>query len=221
MTAAPLFRNREEAGQKLAERLRQEVEIDSHALVLALPRGGVPVGFKIAQALRADLDVFLVRKLGMPGHEELAMGAIAGGGFRALNDALIAELDISPEAIALVTRHEQEEIARQERVFRKGQPVIPIARRAVILVDDGSATGASMRVAAQAVRAQEPRRITVALPVASRQACFEFWRYVDDVVCLETPDPFYAVGAWYENFAQVTDAEVQDLLHRASHARVA
>jgi len=221
MLTAPLYRDRNQAGAALAEKLRQEVSIEPHALVLALPRGGVPVGFKVAQALHADLDVFLVRKLGVPGHEELAMGAIASGGLRTLNDALIAELGISSQAVAAVTAREQEEIERREHLYRKNQPAIPIPRRAVILVDDGSATGASMRVAAQAVRAQESRSITVALPVASRQACYEFWRYVDEVTCLATPEPFYAVGTWYEDFAQVTDAEVQDLLGRASHARVA
>jgi putative phosphoribosyl transferase len=149
------------------------------------------------------------------------MGAIASGGFRVLNDALIAELGISSQVVAMVTAHEQLEIERGEKAFRKDRPAVPLARRAIILVDDGSATGASMRVAAHAVRAQEPKSIVVALPVASRQACYEFWRYVDEVVCAETPEPFYAVGAWYENFKQVTDEEVQSLLYRASHARVA
>jgi putative phosphoribosyl transferase len=221
MTIAPLFRNREDAGERLAEKLQQESTIDARPLVLALPRGGVPIGFKVAQALHAELDVFLVRKLGVPGHEELAMGAIASGGMRMLNDALIAELGISAEAVAAVTAHEEQEIERQERVFRENQPAIPVTRRSVILVDDGSATGASMRVAAHAVREQEPRRITVAVPVASRQACYEFWRYVDDVVCVGTPEPFYAVGAWYTDFVQVTDAEVQRLLQQAAHVRVA
>lgn len=220
MLASPLYRDREQAGEALAEKLLQEAPIDPHTLVLALPRGGVPIGFKIAQALHAELDVFLVRKLGVPGHEELAMGAIASGGFRVLNDALIAELGITSQAVAAVTAREQEEIQRREHLYRKNQPAIPVHRRAVILVDDGSATGASMRAAAHAVRALEPRSITVALPVASRQACYEFWRYVDEVVCVATPEPFYAVGAWYETFTQVTDAEVQDLLHKASHARV-
>lgn len=219
MQSAPLFRDREEAGQKLAEKLQQEATIDSNTLVLALPRGGVPVGFKIALALHADLDVFMVRKLGVPGHEELAMGAIASGGFRVLNDALIAELDISPKAVALVTIHEQEEIERREHIYRRDRAAIPIARRSVILVDDGSATGASMRAASHAVRAQEPKRITVALPVASRQACYEFWRYADEVICHSTPEPFYAVGAWYADFRQTSDEEVQELLHTASHAR--
>jgi len=221
MPTSPLYRDRAQAGEALAEKLRQEASIDPHTLVLALPRGGVPIGFKIAQTLHAELDVFLVRKLGVPGHEELAMGAIASGGFRVLNDALIAELGISSQVVAAVTAREQEAIEQREHLYRKNQPAIPIHRRPVILVDDGAATGASMRAAAQAVRAQEPRSITVALPVASRQACYEFWRYVDEVTCAATPDPFYAVGAWYDNFAQVTDAEVQDLLHRASHARVA
>jgi putative phosphoribosyl transferase len=218
MPVTPLFRDRTEAGRILARRLKAVVA-DSDALVLALPRGGVPVGFEIAQALQADLDVFLVRKLGVPGQEELAMGAIASGGIRVLNESLIQYLEISPSTIERITAREQDEIERRERAYRDGRPALPITNRTVILVDDGLATGASMLAAARAVRAQKPKRIIVAVPVASRDACEEFRRHVDDVICAETPEPFYSVGSWYEDFSQTSDSEVRELLERAVHQR--
>ena len=219
MFVTPLFRNRVEAGQILARRLKSVVT-DSDVLVLALPRGGVPVGFEIAKTLHVDLDVFLVRKLGVPGQEELAMGAIASGGVKVLNEPLIQYLGIPPTVIDRVTAREQQEIERRERAYREGRPALPVANRTAILVDDGLATGASMLAAARAVRDQKPKRIIVAVPLASRNACEEFRQHVDDVICAETPEPFYSVGAWYEDFSQTADAEVRELLERASHQQV-
>jgi len=219
MRVTPLFRDRVEAGQILAQRLKS-VPARSDLLVLALPRGGVPVGFEIARALSADLDIFLVRKLGVPGQEELAMGAIASGGVRVLNEAVIRHLNISPIIVDRVTAREQQEIERRELIYRDGRPAFPIEKRTVILVDDGLATGASMLAAVQAVRARKPIRVIVAVPVASREVCEEFRRHVDDVVCAHTPEPFYAVGVWYEDFSQTSDGEVRELLHRESHEGV-
>jgi putative phosphoribosyl transferase len=219
MLVNPLFHDRVEAGQILARKLRGLV-LDPTPLVLALPRGGVPVAFEIAQVLHADLDIFLVRKLGVPGHEELAMGAIASGGMRVLNHPLIAHLGISSAAVEHVTIREQREIQRREHIYRGNLPPLPIEGRAVILVDDGLATGASMLAGVQAVRAQQPKRIIVAVPVASNEACEEFRQHVDDVVCAFTPEPFHAVGIWYEDFSQTSDVEVQELLQKAFHQHV-
>jgi putative phosphoribosyl transferase len=221
MFMTPLFRDRIEAGRRLGQRLKREAIGGPDVLVLALPRGGVPVGFAITQILNADLDILLVRKLGVPGHEELAMGAIASGGIRVLNDALISDLGISMTVIDRVTAREQQEIQRREQLYRDGRPALPIKDRIVILVDDGLATGASMLAAARAARAQQPERAIVAVPVASRDACEEFQQYVDEVICAETPEPFYSVGSWYEDFSQTSDAEVRELLQRASHEPVA
>jgi putative phosphoribosyl transferase len=221
MFVTPPFRDRIEAGQRLAQRLKLEAIGGPNVLVLALPRGGVPVGFAIAQILNADLDILLVRKLGVPGHEELAMGAIASGGIRVLNEELISHLGISTTVIDRVTAREQQEIERRERLYRDGRPALPIKDRIVILVDDGLATGASMLAAARTARAQQPKRVIVAVPVASRDACEEFRQHVDEVICAETPEPFYSVGTWYEDFSQTSDAEVRELLQRASHERVA
>jgi putative phosphoribosyl transferase len=219
MVNAPLFQDRSEAGQTLARRLKSVV-VDSDTLVLALPRGGVPVGFEIAQTLHVDLDVFLVRKLGVPGQEELAMGAIASGGARVLNEPLIQRLGVSQSIIDRVTAREQYEIERREWLYREGRSALPIENRTAILVDDGLATGATMLAAARAVRAKKPKRIIVAVPVASRDACEEFRRHVDDVICAEISEPFYSVGTWYEDFSQTSDAEVRQLLERAAHQRV-
>jgi len=218
MQTRPLFHDRVEAGRELGRRLIPLMGDDN--LVLALPRGGVPVGFEVAQALHADLDIFLVRKLGVPGQEELALGAIASGGVRVLNSSLIRYLGLTPAVIDQITSREQQEIERRERLYRDGRPALPIVRRTVILVDDGLATGASMLAAARAVRQQAPKRIIVAVPVASSDSCEEFRAHVDEVICAETPEPFYSVGAWYEDFSQTSDAEVQDLLRRATHAHV-
>ena len=219
MWTEPLFRDRAEGGRVLADRLKESIG-ERDILVLALPRGGVPVAFEIAQQFRADLDVFLVRKLGVPRHEELAMGAIASGGVRVLNRALIAELGIPSAAIDRVIEREQIEIARRETMYREGRPALPIAQRTVALVDDGLATGSTMLAAVRAVRAQDPGEIVVAVPVATAQACDEFQREVDHVVCAATPQPFLAVGIWYEDFSQTTDDAVRELLERAARTRI-
>jgi putative phosphoribosyl transferase len=215
-----LFRNRAEAGRILADRLGG-YGLSPADLILALPRGGVPVAFEIATKFAADLDVFVVRKLGVPGQEELAMGAIASGGVRVINHGLIRYLTISSTLIDEVTARERREIERREKLYRDGRPALPITGRSVVLVDDGLATGASMLAAVRAVKAQHPDRVLVAVPVASREACEEFRREVHAVICAETPQPFLSVGAWYEDFAQTSDAEVKDLLGRRSHERVA
>ena len=216
----PLFKDRAEAGRILARSLKSVVP-DSGALVLALPRGGVPVGFEIAKSLAADLDVFLVRKLGVPGQEELAMGAIASGGVTVLNDPLIRHLGIQPAIIDRIIARERQEIERREQTYREGRPPLAIKNRRIILVDDGVATGASMLAAMRAVRNREPKSLIAAVPVASREACEEFKQTADAVICAETPEPFYAVGVWYQDFSQTSDAEVRDLLRRASRLRAA
>lgn len=210
-----LFRDRAEAGRGLAEILKSVIT-GSDLIVLALPRGGVPVGFEIAEALHADLDVFLVRKLGVPGQEELAMGALASGGVRVLNENLIEHLQIPHSVIDQIAAREQREIIRRERLYRDGRSPQPVKGRTVVLVDDGLATGATMLAAATAVRKSQPKQIIVAVPVASRETCDDFRKRVDRIVCAETPDPFFAVGEWYEHFTQTTDDEVQDLLARAA-----
>lgn len=219
MDVNPLFRDREEAGRALAERIAEEVP-DSNILVLALPRGGVPVGFEVARILHAELDVFLVRKLGLPGQEELAIGAIASGGVRVLNDNLVRQLRVSDDLINRVARREQKELERRERLYRENRPAPAVRDRTVVLVDDGLATGATMLAASRALRPQGARRIIVAAPVASRQACDDFRTEVDQVICAATPEPFMAVGIWYEHFSQTTDEEVRILLDRAAHKAV-
>ena len=208
-----LFRDRTDAGRRLAARMT-EYAGRSDVLVLALPRGGVPVAFEVARALRAPLDVFLVRKLGVPGQEELAMGAIASGGVRVVNEAVVQHLDIAPEMIDAVTAREQGELERRERAYRDDRPAPDVRGRTVILVDDGLATGSTMRAAALALRQQGPARVVVAVPVASREACAEFRGEVNDIVCAATPEPFMGVGRWYEDFSQTTDEEVRSLLAR-------
>lgn len=219
MPVQPLFRDRIEAGRILGQRVRSAVP-ESDAVVLALPRGGVPVGFEVAQSLHADLDIFLVRKLGVPGHEELAMGAIASGGVRVLNDTLVGRLGLPSTLIETVAAKEQQELARREALYRQDRPPIPLNGRTAILVDDGLATGATMLAAARALGKQRPKRIVVAVPVAAPEACEEFQAHVDQVICAFTPRPFYAVGAWYEDFSQTSDAEVRELLERAARMSV-
>src|SRR5687767_11650714 len=201
---AARFQDRYDAGRYLAFHLaaygnRPDV------LVLALPRGGVPVAYEVARALNVPLDVFLVRKLGVPGHEELAMGAIATGGIVVLNRELADDLRISADEIERVAAREVQELARRERAYRDGRPAPDVRGRTVILVDDGLATGSTMRAAAQAVRMQGPARTVVAVPVAAVQTCDEFRGEVDEVVCARTPLPFYAVGLWYDDFSPTSD----------------
>ena len=209
------FRNRSEAGRFLAGTL-DRYKGRNDLLVLALPRGGVPVAYEVARALNAPLDVFIVRKLGVPGHEELAMGAIASGGVRALNRSVIEQLNISQSAIDAAATREGEELQRRERLYRGGKPSPDIAGRTVILVDDGLATGATMKAAVAALRQQNPAKIVVAVPIAPAETCHELQCEADEVICAVTPQPFWAVGQWYENFEQTTDAEVTELIRRAA-----
>jgi putative phosphoribosyl transferase len=209
------FQDRVDAGRELAGDLsayanRPEVQ------VLALPRGGVPVGYEVARALNAPLDVFLVRKLGVPGHEELAMGAIASGGVRILNGEVVRMTGVTQAQIAAVAADETQELERREREYRQGRPAPDVHGRTVLLVDDGLATGSTMRAAAAALKEQRPKRLVVAIPVAARETCEAFQAEVDAVVCAITPEPFQAVGLWYEDFSQTTDDEVRELLRKAA-----
>jgi putative phosphoribosyl transferase len=181
-------------------------------MVLALPRGGVPVGFEVASALQAPLDVFIVRKLGVPGQEELAFGAIASGGVRVLNDDIVRQLRLSQTVIEHVSRREEAELERRERAYREGRRRPRIQGYSVILADDGLATGATMLAGARALRQADPAEVIVAVPVAPPHTCEQFRAEVDDIVCGATPDPFYGVGAWYDDFTQTTDEEVRHLL---------
>ncbi|HWP83760.1 MAG TPA: phosphoribosyltransferase [Terriglobia bacterium] len=208
------FRDRTEAGRLLAERLSAYARRPD-VVVLALPRGGVPVGFEIASRLGAPLDLVIVRKLGVPGQEELAMGAIATGGFQVLNPEVVHILGISETTLASVAARERAELERRERRYRGERPAPAIAGRAVILVDDGIATGTTMRVAIAALKQQSPSRIIVAVPVAPRSTCESLKREVDEVVCLLMPEDFVAIGKWYADFSQVPDEVVCDLLERA------
>ena len=210
-----LFQNRRQAGQQLAASL-EEYANRSDVLVLALPRGGVPVGYELAKALRVPLDVFVVRKLGVPGQEELAMGAIAPGGVRILNAEVVRHLGISEWVIAAVATAEQKELERRNQMYRDARPSPAVGGRTVILVDDGLATGSTMRAAVAALRQQRPAKIVVAVPVAAASTCEELKLEVDRIVCGLTPEPFHGVGEWYEDFSQTTDEEVRDLLDLAS-----
>jgi predicted phosphoribosyltransferase len=208
------FLDRADAGRTLAELLRHHAG-DPRVLVLALPRGGVPVGYQIAKALGAPLDVFVVRKLGVPGHEELALGALASGNILVLNDDVVQALRITREVIDAVAAQEARELERRERAYRGDRPRIDPAGRVIIIVDDGLATGATMRAAVRALRDRGADRLIVAVPTASPQTCADFRTEVDEIVCAITPEPFDAVGLWYEDFSQTTDAEVQELLELA------
>jgi putative phosphoribosyl transferase len=210
-----IFHNRREAGQLLAQELmhyanRPEVS------VLGLPRGGVPVAYEVARELHAPLDVFLVRKLGVPGQEELAMGAIASGGRRVLIERVVQGLGIPSEVIEAVAAREQQELAQREQRYRGNRPGLDVRGHVAILVDDGLATGATMRAAIAALRQQQPARIVVAVPVAPPSVCLEVRAVADEVVCLLTPEVFLGVGRWYDDFSATTDAEVQSLLERAT-----
>ncbi len=205
------FRDRREAGRFLAAQLVAYSGMED-LLVLALPRGGVPVAYEVAQALGAPLDVFLVRKLGVPGHEELAMGAIAEGGLRVINHQVVRGLRIPDSAIEDATRREESELSRRGKLYRGDREPLSLGGKVCLLVDDGLATGASMRVAARAVRRQEPKRLVVAVPVAPPESCETLRQEADDVICAITPSLFSSVGAWYEDFTQTTDEEVRELL---------
>ena len=209
-----IYRNRSEAGKHLAAQLAKYANRED-VLVLALPRGGVPVAFEVAKALRAPLDIFLVRKLGVPGHEELAMGAIATGGVRVLNPDVVDYLGIPASVIDAVAADELRELDRRERAYRGDRPEPDVRGKTVILVDDGLATGSTMRAAAAALRQQGPDRIVVAVPVSAPQTCDEYRMGVDEIICVKTPEPFYGVGLWYADFSQTTDEEVRELLERA------
>jgi len=209
------FHDRREAGRALAKNLR-EYAGRSDVVVLSLPRGGVPVAFEIAKALQAPLDVFVVRKLGVPGQEELAMGAIASGGIRDINEDVVRRLRIPARIIEAVAQKEEHELRRRESEYRDGRAAQDVRGKIVILVDDGLATGASMRAAALALKKKEPSRTIVAVPVAPRETCADFESIVDEVICAITPEPFRAVGEWYEDFSQTTDDEVRTLLKQSA-----
>jgi predicted phosphoribosyltransferase len=210
-----VFRDRRDAGRRLAAELSDYAD-QSDVLVLALPRGGVPVAYEVARALHAPLDVFMVRKLGVPGYEELAMGAIATGGVRVLDQELLRMLDIPRDVIEHVTAIETSELERRERQYRGDRPAPDVRGRTVILIDDGLATGSTMRAAIAALKKEGSKRIVVAVPVAPPETCEALRAQVDDVVCAVTPEPFRAVGLWYGDFSQTTDEEVRDLLARAA-----
>jgi putative phosphoribosyl transferase len=205
------FRNRTEAGQLLAKKLTAYANRED-VLVLGLPRGGVPVAFEVAKALNAPLDICLVRKLGVPGHKELAMGAIASDGVRVLNYDVVSWLNISGKTIDKVAEKELRELQRRERAYRGERPTADVRNRTIIVVDDGLATGSTMRAAVALLREQQPQSIVVAVPVAPSETCKALSAEVDEIVCLRTPEPFYAIGLWYENFAPTTDEEVCELL---------
>jgi putative phosphoribosyl transferase len=208
-----IYRDRTDAGKKLASRLTGYANRDD-LQVLALPRGGVPVAYEVAKALHAPLDIFLVRKLGVPGHEELAMGAIATGGVRVLNDDVVGYLDIPADVIDAVTEIELAELERRERAYRGDRREPEVQGKTVILIDDGLATGSTMRAAAKALRQQNPARIVVAVPVSASQTCDEYRMGVDEIICAQTPEPFMGVGMWYRDFSQTTDEEVREILAR-------
>jgi putative phosphoribosyl transferase len=208
------FRDRFDAGRQLATRLDHYAH-RADVLVLALPRGGLPVAYEVARALDAPMDVFLVRKLGLPGHEELAMGAVASGGLRVLNRDVVDVLLVPDRVIDAVAAEELRELERRERAYRDDRPPPDVSDKTVILVDDGLATGSTMRAAARALRQQKPNRLVVAVPVAAPETCDSLGQELDEIVCAITPDPFYGVGLWYQDFSQVTDDEVRDLLNRA------
>lgn len=212
-----IFKDRHDAGVQLTAKLGTYGN-DPTVLVLGLPRGGVPVAYEVARGLRAPLDVFVVRKLGVPGHRELAMGAIASGGMRVLNQDVLAALNISNAMIEMVAEQEQKELERQERAYRGNSPFPALEGRKLIVVDDGLATGSTMRAAVRALRQGNPERIVVAAPVAAAETYRSLSKEADGVVCCEVPESFYAVSVWYEEFGQTSDEEVRSLLESANQA---
>jgi predicted phosphoribosyltransferase len=212
-----IFYDRTDAGRQLAAALRRYAD-DPTVIVLALPRGGVPVAYEVARELGAPLDVFLVRKLGVPGREELAMGAIASGGVRVVNREVVRELGLTDADLDEAAAQETEELRRREAAYRDGRPAPNLRGRTVILIDDGLATGSTMRAAVAAVRRLGPAKAVVAVPVGAAETCREFRKIADGVVCLQAPEPFFAVGGWYHDFSQTTDEEVRDLLARSAGA---
>ena len=211
------FRNRADAGSLLASQLTHFAD-RPNVRILALPRGGVPVAFEIAQALKLPLDVFVVRKLGVPGQEELAMGAVASGNVRIVQPHVVQSLRIPQSVIEAVTAEEIRELARRERAFRGDRPSLDVRGHTIILVDDGLATGSTMRAAVAALRLERPERIIVAVPVAASETCQQLRNEVDEIICLKTPTEFQAVGLWYEHFPQLTDEEVRTLLSKADES---
>jgi putative phosphoribosyl transferase len=209
-----IFRDRTEAGRRLARELARYASLPD-VVVLGLPRGGIPVAYEVSRALEAPLDVFVVRKLGLPGQEELAVGAIARGGVRVVNENLVKHLRVPADVVDEIAAREERELTRREGAYRGDRKPLPVSGRVAILVDDGLATGASMRAAAAALRQLGPARIVVAVPVGAAETCAEFRALADEVVCAETPEPFWAVGNWYDDFSQTTDDEVRELLELA------
>lgn len=209
------FANRTDAGRRLAKELQQYANRPD-VIVLALPRGGVPIGYEVANALGVPLDVFVVRKIGLPWQEELAMGAVASGGVRVLDRNLIRVAHVSDADVERIADAEERELERRERLYRGDRPFPDLNARTVILVDDGLATGASMRAAVAALREEKPARIVVAVPVAAPETCDAFRSIADEIVCAETPEPFQAVGQWYDDFSQTTDDDVKELLARGT-----
>jgi putative phosphoribosyl transferase len=212
---AERFRNRTDAGRRLAGELADYAGRED-VIVLGLPRGGLPVAYEIAVALDAPLDVFVVRKLGLPGHEEFGIGAIASGGVRVVDESVLRAYGVDRDTLDRITDRERRELERREHLYRDDRGFPSVQNRTVILVDDGLATGSTMRAAVAALRAEGPRAIVIAVPVGAPETCSAMKRIADDVVCLEAPEPFYAVGLWYEDFEQTTDEEVHDILERGA-----
>jgi len=208
------FKNRREAGQRLAKKL-ERFSGRYDVVVLALPRGGVPVAYEVAAGLKAPLEIFLVRKLGVPGHEEFAMGAIASGGLWFVNEEVVRQIGITREQIQRIVEREEQELERREETYGIEFSTGDVRGRTVIIVDDGLATGSTMRAAVAALKQKHPQRIVVGIPVASPSTCQELENEVDEVVCVQQPERFYAVGEWYEDFSQTSDEEVRELLSRA------
>ena len=215
------FIDRTEAGRELAAVLSSRYAGRTDLLVLGLPRGGVPIAYEIAIALDSPLDVFVVRKLGLPGHEEFGIGAIASGGVRIVDESVLRAYGVDQEMLGRITERERRELERRERSYRDDRPFPVVRDRTVILVDDGLATGSTMRAAVAALKVESPRAIVIAVPVGARESCQAMAQIVDDLVCLMTPEPFYAVGLWYENFDQTDDEEVHELLERAAARNLA